>query len=198
MPNVLTEKLGPLPLWGWLGIATVGVLLVASKGKKSSSTDNSAAAQQQLAAEEAALANSAQTAQPANTGSTYGSGGSAYSGNGNTGYTAPVYSTTPAASTTDTAAAMTATSSGSGGSGGSSVAASTAPGPVSAWTSAPEGQSVQSGSPNSPYTTAAPGAVSVPGGFMIGNVFYPAGPQGQTLTGAALQQAYQENGFTNL
>ena len=124
MPNVLTEKLGPLPLWGWLGIATAGVLLVASKGKSSNtSAQQSAAAQQQLAAEEAALANSAQTATSSNSGSTYGSGGSAYSGNGWTGYTAPSYSTTPAASTTAPAATTTTPTSGSG----SSTAMTTAP-----------------------------------------------------------------------
>ena len=133
MPNVLTEKLGPLPLWGWLGIATAGVLLVASKGKKSSSTDNSAAAQQQLAAEEAALANSAQTATPAtnSSSSTYGSGGGRYGGNGNTGSAAPVYSATPAASTTTP---VVTSSSGGSSSSSAPVDMSTAPAPVASAT----------------------------------------------------------------
>ena len=65
MPNILTEKPGPLPLWAWLGIATVGALLFASKGKGRAATRAAAGrGQQQLAAEEAALANSAQTASP--------------------------------------------------------------------------------------------------------------------------------------
>ena len=125
MPNILTEKAGPLPLWGWLGIATAGALLFASKGKGSSSNTaaQQAAAQQQLAAEEAALANSAQTATPASNSasSTYGSGGGRYSGNGNTGSAAPVYSATPAASTTAPAAAPAAST---------APAQSTAPAPV--------------------------------------------------------------------
>ena len=138
MPNVLTEKLGPLPLWGWLGIATVGALLFASKGKGSSSNSQTAAqqaaAQQQLAAEEAALANSAQTATPASNSasSTYGSGGGRYGGNGNTGSAAPVYSATPAASTTTPV--ITSSSGGGVSSSSAPVDLSTAPAPVASAT----------------------------------------------------------------
>ena len=129
MPNILTEKAGPLPLWGWLGIATAGALLFASKGKGSSSNKaaQQAAAQQALTAQQAALAATAAANSPnssANTGSsTYGSGGSSYSGNGHTGRggsMTPVYSATPAASTT---APVTTTSS----SGGGSTAMTTSP-----------------------------------------------------------------------
>lgn len=35
--NIFTKKLGPLPVWGWMGIGTAGLLLLGqgSKGKKS-------------------------------------------------------------------------------------------------------------------------------------------------------------------
>ena len=99
MPNVFTEKIGPLPTWAWMGIATAGILVVVGiKGKKGS--QNNTAAQQQLAAEEAALANAAgQSSIAANNGaSSYGSGYGRYSGNG--GYTAGGYSMAPAQSST--------------------------------------------------------------------------------------------------
>ena len=208
MPNVLTEKAGPLPLWGWLGIATVGALLFASKGKGSSSNTaaQQAAAQQALTAQQAALAATAAANSPnssANTGSsTYGSGGSSYSGNGHTGRggsMTPVYSATPAASTTTPVAASSTASSTAPAAMTMStapapVAAAAEPGPTAAWTDAPAGQSVQAGAPNSPYTSGA-GSTAVPGGFMSGGVFYPAGPQGQTLTGSALAAAYQAAGI---
>ena len=103
MANIFTEKAGPLPVWAWMGIATVGVLgFAAIKGK--GSNQNSTANQQQLAAEEAALANAAGSAATSgnNSAGTYGSGYGTYAGNGYTGSTAGSYSTTPAASTTAT------------------------------------------------------------------------------------------------
>ena len=111
--NILTEKAGPLPLWGWLGIATVGALLFASKGKGSSSSQaaaQQAAAQQQLTAQQAQLAATAAANSPnsaANTGSgTYGSGGGSYSGNGNTGQAAGGYQTRPVSSAAGGSSAM--------------------------------------------------------------------------------------------
>ena len=100
MPNVFTDKIGPLPTWAWMGIATGGILLVVGiKGKKKGSTDNTAA-QQQLAAEEAALANAAgQSSISSNNGaSTYGSGSGRYAGTGSG--SSGVYSMAPAASST--------------------------------------------------------------------------------------------------
>ena len=103
MPNIVTEKAGPLPVWAWMGIATAGILgFAAIKGKGSGSS--SAAQQQQLAAEEAALANAAGSAATSgnNSAGTYGSGHGTYGGNGYTGSSAGSYSTTPAASSTAT------------------------------------------------------------------------------------------------
>jgi LysM repeat protein len=110
VPNVLTEKAGPLPVWAWMGIATVGILGFAALKSKNSS-GSSAAQQQQLAAEEAALANAAGSAATSgnNSAGTYGSGYGSYGGNGYTGSTAGSYSPAPAASTTATSSATTST-----------------------------------------------------------------------------------------
>jgi hypothetical protein len=101
----LSEKIGPLPTWGWLGLATgaAGAYYVIEKRKASSTgTTSAAAAEQQLAAEEAAAANVAATTTP-----NYGyGGGNGSAGSGHThswsppaSTTAPVGTTTPVGST---------------------------------------------------------------------------------------------------
>lgn len=104
MANFFTEKAGPLPVWAWLGIVTVAILLFIGMRGKSSGNQNTTAQQQQLAAEEAALANAAGQNATAgyNSPGTYGSGWSMYNGNGYTGTTAGVLQTTPASSDTTT------------------------------------------------------------------------------------------------
>jgi fibronectin type III domain protein len=132
--NVFTEKVGPLPVWGWMGIVTGGVLLFAAIRGKSSSKNNTAD-QQQLAAEEAALANAAQqSSTAAGAGAnTYGSGYGNYAGNGGLGSNAGSLSVTPAASTIspDSTISPTLTSAGSS-SPAPAPSAPTAPAPVSA------------------------------------------------------------------
>ena len=122
--NVFTEKAGPLPVWAWMAIVTVGILgLMALRGKKGSGGQNNNAAQ--LGAEEAALANAAgQSAVSSGNGaSTYGSGYGQYGGNGSGSWTAGNYSTAPAASDT-TPVTTTAPA------GGSGSATTTAPAPA--------------------------------------------------------------------
>ena len=152
MANIFTEKAGPLPVWAWMGIATVGVLgFAAIKGKSSSSSQNSTADQQQLAAEEAALANAAGSAATTgnNSAGTYGSGYGAYSGNGYSGGSSGVLSTSPAASTTTPVTT-----------GSSSPAASTTT-PVTTGSSSPAPTAGTTASTPAPVTTApAPAKVS--------------------------------------
>ncbi len=66
--NVLSEKMGPLPTWGWMGIfsglAVAWYAYQKYKAGKASPGTNAQAAEQQLAAEEAAAANLAAATQP--------------------------------------------------------------------------------------------------------------------------------------
>ena len=79
--NFLTEKMGPLPLWGWLGVTTLVIIAYVFQSKKKASqqqTQNAAntAAQQALATQAAAV-----TTVPYTTATTYGGNyGNGYSG----------------------------------------------------------------------------------------------------------------------
>lgn len=51
--SAFTKKLGPLPVWAWMGIGLAGALILSSL-RKGGSSQNSTAQQQQIAAQEAA------------------------------------------------------------------------------------------------------------------------------------------------
>lgn len=142
MANVFTEKIGPLPTWAWMGIATVVILGVVALRKKNSSSTDTTAQQQALASEEAALANAAGSSAAAGNASpgTYGSGFGNFTGNGYAGNSSGLYSTYPAASTTapqpaatGTTPATTSTATAPAPVTQSVPPRSTAPAPAAAW-----------------------------------------------------------------
>jgi hypothetical protein len=106
--SFLTEKMGPLPVWGWLAVLTVGAFLLMSKGKSKKAaagaqqSQNAAdtAAEQALATQAAAV-----TTVPYTTATSYGgnygngsSGGNRMSRNWNPSSTTPAV-TPPVAAT---------------------------------------------------------------------------------------------------
>jgi hypothetical protein len=95
VPNFLTEKLGPLPVWGWMGIGTAGILVLVSMRSKSASSTTAATT----------AAPAASTAAPSSGGGSYGSG------YGNYGGQSGGYSWTPAASTAGASTAPASTAS---------------------------------------------------------------------------------------
>ena len=100
MDNALTEKVGPLPAWGWLVVALVLTLFVAAKfkGKASGSTATTAQQQQIAAAEAQMQAQVASTPVVQAGGGQYGWNGYNSSPNGYTGQRSGYYSYSPAAS----------------------------------------------------------------------------------------------------
>ena len=127
--NFFTEKVGPLPVWAWMGAGTVLILFFVSKGK--GNTANSTAAQSQQAALTAAQQAAAlSSVGSSGYGNSYGSGGGGgYYGNGYSSQgtysqapassitgnipapstSTPVTTPSTAASTTSTAASTTST-----------------------------------------------------------------------------------------
>lgn len=111
--NALTEKAGPLPVWGWMVAILVLILGGLSLRAKASAGNGQASAQanaQALGQEEAVLAQAAsnQSAQQAQIIGTYSSGGGTYgsgyfpAGTHNGWSGGQSYQTAPAASSTST------------------------------------------------------------------------------------------------
>lgn len=116
----LSEKMGPLPMWGWIFVvAAIGLLYLSMKSKQSQSPASATSSQSQLLAQQEAQLSAQQTAAAQAQGQSsaqYGSTGFQASINGYNGQAGGRLSYTPAASQSSFSSSVPTTAPAPGGS----------------------------------------------------------------------------------